>query len=299
MRTRLIKTTVAQILVAEDTQGRSPGWSCLGCGAVCLIEDKSIHSHFLRLYCVKRATLLWEQELYIPFKYTATRAFFHTFPADSHQVGLNFAEETEAEAFHLAVEAVQRNQEMMITMRGITNSENENKSTSDPPDSGMKPLHHLDKEQHFPFSPSTTVTPTTSSMSKVPDAAMRRLLIHSRFNENDLRDEDIAEAGDFILNQFDRPKAVQKEQRNRGPVSQTLPRAAGASISLALKKGPLPPVPPIKGSNTSQHTPQYTDPQHQSPSPFQIPPPPSMPAPVLPERIRRSGSFQPVDSRKR
>ncbi|XP_068567785.1 actin nucleation-promoting factor WASL isoform X2 [Cebidichthys violaceus] len=289
---KLIKTTIAQVLVAKETQGQSPGWSCLGCGALCLIEDKSIHAHFLRLYCVKRAKLLWEQELYVPFKYTATRPFFHTFPADSHQVGLNFAEETEAEEFHLAVEDVQRNQEAVTTMRGLTNSENDNKSTSDPPDSGIKPLDHLDKEQQFPFSPSSAVTPTTSSL-KVPDAAMRRPLIHSRCNEADLRDEDVA------TNQFDRLKAVQKELRNRGLVSQTFPRATGASISLALKKGPLPPVPPVKGSTTSRQTPQYTDPQHQSQSPPQIPPPPPMSAPVLPEKVRRSASFQPVSSRKR
>lgn len=30
----------------------------------------------------QRAELLWEQELYIPFKYTASRTYFHTFPAD-------------------------------------------------------------------------------------------------------------------------------------------------------------------------------------------------------------------------
>lgn len=50
---QLVKTTVAQVLRAKDAEGESPGWSCLGCGAVCLIEDESIHSYFLRLYCVK------------------------------------------------------------------------------------------------------------------------------------------------------------------------------------------------------------------------------------------------------
>lgn len=81
------------------------------------------------------AKLLWEQELYIPFKYNATRTFFHTFPADVRDsifkyqylqkvfltdlsgfiafaqachVGLNFANEAEAEEFYLILEAVQK-----------------------------------------------------------------------------------------------------------------------------------------------------------------------------------------------
>ncbi|XP_076598216.1 actin nucleation-promoting factor WAS [Chaetodon auriga] len=135
-RCKLIKTTVAQVLVATETQGEGPGWSCVGCGAVCLVEDESIRSYFLRLYCVKRAKLLWEQELYVPFKYAATLTFFHTLPADGHQVGLNFASEIEAEEFHLAVEAVQIDQEKMTRMAEIANTEKEDSSTSGPPDSG-------------------------------------------------------------------------------------------------------------------------------------------------------------------
>lgn len=50
---QLIKTTVAQVLEAKDTDGGGLGWRCVGCGVVSLIEDESIHSHFLRLYCVK------------------------------------------------------------------------------------------------------------------------------------------------------------------------------------------------------------------------------------------------------
>ncbi|XP_055365320.1 actin nucleation-promoting factor WAS [Betta splendens] len=89
---KLIKSTVAQVLEARSTEGASPGWTCLGCGVVCLIQDESIHSHFLRLYCVKTAKLLWEQELYVPFQYTAPCAFFHTFPADvSHLQGVSEA----------------------------------------------------------------------------------------------------------------------------------------------------------------------------------------------------------------
>lgn len=284
---KLIKTTVAQVLMAKDTQVESPGWSCLGCGALCLVEDETIHSYFLRLYSVKHAKLLWEQELYIPFKYTAARMFFHTFPGDDHQVGLNFANETEAEEFHLAVETVQRNQGEMTWIVA-----EEDSSTSDPPDSGTKQLDHLDGEQYFPID--LTPTPTTSSFMD-RDNAIRRLLMQANLTAEDLKDKDVAEAVDCIINQFGGLKAVQRELRNRGPVSQTMPRSAGASISLALKKGPLPPVPSIKRSTstkTSQQTPKGTDTLSQSP-PW-IPPPSH--APVVPERMRKRASFKQVGS---
>lgn len=50
---QLIKTTVVQVFEAKDVQVGNPGWSCLGCGVMCLIEDEFIPSYFFRLYCVK------------------------------------------------------------------------------------------------------------------------------------------------------------------------------------------------------------------------------------------------------
>ncbi|KAM8757518.1 actin nucleation-promoting factor WASL [Acanthopagrus schlegelii] len=287
---KLVKTTVAQVLRAKDAEGESPGWSCLGCGAVCLIEDESIHSYFLRLYCVKRAKLLWEQELYIPFKYTATRMFFHNFPADDHQVGLNFANEEEAEEFHFAVEAVQRDQEEMTWMIEKTSAEQEDSSKSDPPDSGIQPIDESEEEEHL-----TMDAPSTEEFQDL-DTSMRNLLMQAQLSEDDLKGKDVAEAVECIINQIGGVKAVQRELRKKGPVSHTLPRSAGASISLALKKGPLPPVPSFKGSTTSHQTPQRTKSLKQSLLPPWVPPPPSTPAPLPPERIRKSISFKDVGS---
>lgn len=71
-----------------------------------------------------------------------------------------------------------------------------------------------------------------------------------------------------------------------GSVSQTLPRTTGASISLVLKKGPLPPVPSVKVHATTD---TYT--ADKTPDVLYIPPPPTTPAPVVPDGIRRSASF--------
>ncbi|XP_042263645.1 neural Wiskott-Aldrich syndrome protein isoform X2 [Thunnus maccoyii] len=248
----LIKSTVAQVLVAKENQDGGPGWSCLDCGVVCLIEDQSVHSYFLHLYCVK-----------------------------SHQAGFNFANEAEAEEFHLAVKAVQRKQEKMKGMIQMTNIDKKDNSTCDLAAPGVKPAD----------APSTTVTPTAISDL---DPTMRKLLMRAQLTKEDLKDKDIAEAVDCIINQFGGLKAVQRELRSRGPASQTLPKGARVSLSLALKKGPLPP-PPIKSSTTFQQTPQGTDTQDQSPLAAWIPPPKSAPPPV-PERIRKSASFKYVGS---
>ncbi|XP_048872933.1 wiskott-Aldrich syndrome protein [Brienomyrus brachyistius] len=65
-------------------------WRYKDGGVVCLVRDQTLRSCFLRLYSVKIGKLLWEQELYTTFKYSAPRPFFHSFLADDCQAGLNF-----------------------------------------------------------------------------------------------------------------------------------------------------------------------------------------------------------------
>jgi len=48
------------------------------------------------------------------------------------------------------------------------------------------------------------------------DSAMRRLLMQARLSEEDLKDKDVAEAVDYIINQFGGLTAVQRELRKRG-----------------------------------------------------------------------------------
>ncbi len=47
-----------------------------------------------------RRIVVFDQEIYNQFRYKTPRPYFHTFEADDGQVGLNFADETEAEYFH-------------------------------------------------------------------------------------------------------------------------------------------------------------------------------------------------------
>ncbi|XP_008408099.1 wiskott-Aldrich syndrome protein [Poecilia reticulata] len=270
---KLVKTTVAQILQASDSEGESRSWHRVDCGVVCLVEDTSLQSFFLRLYCVKRAKLLWEQELYIPFKYAASRAYFHTFPGEVRQVGLNFANESEAEEFQSAVEDVQ---EKMTAMIGKTKTEEKIISTSKPLDLKEENEDSLYEEPSC-FPP----VPASPTLFSGLDPDMKKLLMEARLSEEDLKNKDVAEVVDCIINQFGGLKAVQKELKKKSTVSQTLPRSAGASISLALQKGPLPPVP--SAQNAEQTTDNTTGTGDS----------PAAPGPGI---LRRSASFKDVGS---
>ncbi|KAK7895541.1 hypothetical protein WMY93_020866 [Mugilogobius chulae] len=84
----------------KEAEGRL-SWRSSACGVLCLSKTTPAGTYFLRLFCV-RAELLWEHEVYVPFKYIGV--------THEHQIGFNFADETEAEEFHFAVEAVKEDQ---------------------------------------------------------------------------------------------------------------------------------------------------------------------------------------------
>ncbi|KAK1346215.1 hypothetical protein QTO34_000068 [Cnephaeus nilssonii] len=87
--------------------GDAPGaerWTKKHCGAVCFVKDNPQKSYFIRLYSLQTGLLLWEQELYSQLVYSTPTSFFHTFAGDDCQVGLNFADEKEAQAFQALVQ---------------------------------------------------------------------------------------------------------------------------------------------------------------------------------------------------
>ncbi|XP_056607063.1 uncharacterized protein si:dkey-197j19.6 isoform X2 [Triplophysa dalaica] len=98
----VLACSVVQLVIAAPPQDKE--WKSHNFGVVCLVQDKTKHSTFLRLYCLKKAKLLWEQELYTPFEYSEACPYFHTFSGDECQAGLNFADEEEARQFYLAVQ---------------------------------------------------------------------------------------------------------------------------------------------------------------------------------------------------
>ncbi|MGH0134454.1 UNVERIFIED_CONTAM: hypothetical protein FKN15_013542 [Acipenser sinensis] len=94
-------STVVQLCMALPNSRDC--WSRQHCGVVCFVKDNPKRSFFIRLYDLKEGILIWEQELYNQFEYCTQSPFFHTFAGDDCQIGLNFANEDEAEAFRVNV----------------------------------------------------------------------------------------------------------------------------------------------------------------------------------------------------
>lgn len=93
--------------VVQLYQALPPGaehWTKEQCGALCFVKDNPHKSYFIRLYGLQAGQLLWEQELYSQLVYSTPTHFFHTFAGDDCQVGLNFADEGEAQAFRALVQ---------------------------------------------------------------------------------------------------------------------------------------------------------------------------------------------------
>ncbi|KAJ8370571.1 hypothetical protein SKAU_G00105990 [Synaphobranchus kaupii] len=289
-----VASGVAQVYVASMEPGdHGASWRCKGSGVVCLVNDQSLMSYFLRLYSIKRAKLLWEQELYTPFRYSAPRPFFHTFPADDFQAGLNFADEDEAERFLSAVET------QIKSAR-----DEERKAFNDSPSSPaqMTLAHALNPSsaQFFwsTLNKSDTKLPSNFNLmnyaSKNPeknfdvnilDPAQQKLFAKAGISEADLKDKQVSRFYTTVEHQGGL-EAVQKDSQS--PQPQTLRKGSGASSSLALRKGPLPPLPPQSGLHPGRKP--CSVPYNISNQPFSatplthdaIPPPPSHLAPTIP-----------------
>ena len=76
-QTQSLAAAVIQLYTAVSNQ-----WQKRHCGVLFLIKDNIKRSYFLRVYCLDRQALLWEQEMYNQFDYKAVQSYFHTFEGD-------------------------------------------------------------------------------------------------------------------------------------------------------------------------------------------------------------------------
>uniref|UniRef100_A0A452HD79 Uncharacterized protein n=1 Tax=Gopherus agassizii TaxID=38772 RepID=A0A452HD79_9SAUR len=107
-----LATSVAQLYQALPPN--SQVWGKQGCGVLCLVKDNPRRSYFIRLFNLKERRLTWELELSSQLVYSAITPYFHTFPGDECQAGLNFVDEAEARDFYALVEEkIQKRQQRM------------------------------------------------------------------------------------------------------------------------------------------------------------------------------------------
>ncbi|KAK0074247.1 hypothetical protein PV325_008597 [Microctonus aethiopoides] len=93
-RCQCLAAGVIQLYLTEPPTHRE--WIRKNTGVITLIRDNPKRSYFLRLYCLQRKAMLWEQELYNSMDYNAPITYFHTFEGEDCMAAFNFANETEA-----------------------------------------------------------------------------------------------------------------------------------------------------------------------------------------------------------
>lgn len=102
-RCQTLATTVVQVYRSEGP-AHNYRWNKRTCGVACLVKDNLRRSYFIRVYDMDRMVLVFDQEIFNQFKYKTPRPYFHTFEGDDAQIGLNFADEDEAETFAATLE---------------------------------------------------------------------------------------------------------------------------------------------------------------------------------------------------
>lgn len=90
-------TAVARVYTT--TAPKHSVWTYRHTGAVCVVRDSARHSYFLRLFCLRRAELVWQEEIYINFVITRTKKWLLTFEGRNNMVALSFVEPLEAKMF--------------------------------------------------------------------------------------------------------------------------------------------------------------------------------------------------------
>ncbi|XP_076870708.1 uncharacterized protein LOC143521582 isoform X2 [Brachyhypopomus gauderio] len=228
-------------LATSPREGQKSQWEIYSCGVLCLVRDRKLNSTFMRLFSVKRAKLLWEQELYTPFEYSTPCHYFHTFPSDDCRAGLNFANEEEACRFCSAVQKCISSTKVPCT---------------------LVRSHSLDSTSPWLLRDKLNACLTASLTGRRPGT------------------------NEVMSSPMDQP----------GASPRTLSNSTAGSVSLAERKGPLPPIP--SHASTASPAPVHAEVQNLTAG-FSVPLPPPYPAPRLIGNlagVKKSASFSPGEN---
>ncbi|TRY66842.1 hypothetical protein DNTS_033017 [Danionella cerebrum] len=311
-----LSSSVVQLLMALPSESNC--WSLQHTGVVCFIKDSLLRSFFIRIYDIKAQKLVWEQEIYNQLMYQRSKPYFHTFPGDHCQVGLNFADITEAEHFFAVVEEKinQRNNRIEKQQRKGSDKSDRGALPPLPPPNGSgvhtNPAMKKDKKDKEKKSkkkapklfkgdigaPSgfTHVSHLGMEANEL-DPDIKKLLSFAGISEAVMNDADNSQLIYDCIERSGGMKAVKEvvnhqeyslppvPSGHRGSAPQgrlgPLPPLPGQCSAPAPQRGSLPPIPTQAAGPASSRSAQQV--------PLPLPPrglPPQLPAP-------RNGPFPP------
>ncbi|CAN9516016.1 unnamed protein product [Ophioblennius macclurei] len=308
-------TAVAQLFMALP---HSPStWSLQHTGVVCFVKDNPQRSYFIRMFDLKIGRQIWEQELYNQLVYSSPQTYFHTFPADDCQVGLNFCDQHEAAAFQSAVQEKigQRNSRQDKKQRPLPSNERGSLPRVPPEKGSVSPgsfhmatvdIQNPDiQSSRYRSLPSPATTPAVTgknkkdkkSKKKAPKLSKRDIgapsgfkhVTHVGWDPNNL-DPDLWK----LLSQAGIGEAEMRDEQTSQLIYNVIEQSGGMeAVKKEVNSGGSGPPPPPPG----RQGPLPPPPGHGPSGP--TPPPPrgrSGPLPPVPGQSQRSTPPHPPSS---
>ncbi|XP_055313084.1 actin nucleation-promoting factor WASL-like isoform X2 [Sitodiplosis mosellana] len=102
-RCQAMSTAVVQLFTTEAPAHSA--WSKRLSGIACFVRDSSKRSYFIRVYCMAKHELVWEEEMYDTIVVGKPREFLINFEGQDCMVALSFASDAEANIFYRTVTA--------------------------------------------------------------------------------------------------------------------------------------------------------------------------------------------------
>uniref|UniRef100_A0A673HP48 Wiskott-Aldrich syndrome protein-like n=1 Tax=Sinocyclocheilus rhinocerous TaxID=307959 RepID=A0A673HP48_9TELE len=304
-----LSSAVVQLLMALPSEPNR--WTPQQSGVVCFVKDSPQRSFFIRLYDVKAGNLVWEQEIYNQLMYRRTKPFFHTFPGDDCQVGLNFADVAEADSFFAVVEEKisQRNNRFgsgtptSSAMPPLVLSNSQNQITPSKSKKDKKEKDKKSKKKGSKLLKGDIGTPSgfthVSHLGMGPnnlDPELMKVLSCAGISEADMNDSETSQLIYDVIERSGGIEAVKKAVNpgHRGSLPQVPSGFSSAPPPIPQgRMGPLPPVPGQSSAAASPQTPEGALPPvpaggRTGPLPQ---PPGSRSGPLPPPPGGRSGGF--------
>nr|WAW84863.1 WASP/N-WASP [Halisarca dujardinii] len=324
-------TAVVQLFHAHPNP-RS--WSKVKTGAMCFVKDNPKKSYYFRLVDLSTGAVAFEQEMYDQLWYRRDLPHFHIFPGDKFMIGLNFADEGEAEKFYDAVntkisekkrrDTIKRNTQQQNGPASPTHTAQPSPTTTAAPQSndnvfagigglntqqqsagGKKKRKKITKADisgpsNFVHLAHVGWDPNTGSFdSSNISPEWKRLLDMVGVTENDLQDQDTAKfIHDFVEQNGGIEEANrQLEESNRVPAPPPPTRTSSRSAAPpppAPNRGRGPPPAPARSGSGGGPPPPPPPPVPGVPGP---PPPPSLANKPSGGPSKPSPAAQPPDNR--
>ncbi|XP_037029639.1 neural Wiskott-Aldrich syndrome protein isoform X1 [Bradysia coprophila] len=97
-RCQSMATAVVQLYITESPAHSL--WIKRNTGIACFIRDSTKRSYFVRIYCLMKNELIWEEEMYESIYINKSKEYLLDFEGRECLIALNFASESEANQFY-------------------------------------------------------------------------------------------------------------------------------------------------------------------------------------------------------